>query len=209
MIRQLVVVGEKFNRLTATAPVKGALWRFTCDCESELERMSYHVISGNTKSCGCLSKDRTIERNTTHGLTEHPLYVRWCGMKARCEAPGHVSYKNYGAVGIIVCEEWQDFSVFLRDMGMPENLDMSIERKITTGPYCKENCVWATAPEQSRNTKRNVNITICGVTKNVRDWEIHNCVRRGAYQRRVDIGWPLEKAVTLPISPGKPLRRRV
>lgn len=32
----------------------------------------------------------------------------------RCYKPEHFSYKNYGAKGITVCEEWHDFEIFYK-----------------------------------------------------------------------------------------------
>lgn len=55
---------------------------------------------------------------------------------------------------------------------------------------------------------KNGNITIDGVAKTVRDWEIHAGVKRGVFQRRIDIGWSHEKAITIPVMPGVPLRSR-
>ena len=37
------------------------------------------------------------------------LYQVWVGMRARCNDPKHISYKNYGGKNIKVCPEWDDY----------------------------------------------------------------------------------------------------
>lgn len=38
----------------------------------------------------------------------HPLYVKWIGMKLSCYNKNHKSYKNYGKFGIKVCLSWKN-----------------------------------------------------------------------------------------------------
>jgi len=206
-VPQVPVAGQKFWRLTAVRPTEGVKWIFRCDCGAEIERVRAQVMRGNTKSCGCQKRDATVARNTTHGNSKHPLYQRWAGMVQRCNNPNHVGYKNYGARGIKVCDRWLKFENFLADMGMPKEGE-SIDRIDVDGDYTPENCRWASSAEQARNTGRNVVVTVNGKSMTVRDWEIEKGVSRGAFQRRVDLGWPLEKAVTEPIQPGKAFENR-
>lgn len=207
-VPQIPVPGQKFWRLTAVRPTEGVKWIFRCDCGNEVEVVRAQVMRGNNKSCGCQKRDATVARNTTHGNSKHPLYQRWAGMVQRCKNPNHVGYKNYGAKGVKVCERWLKFENFLADMGEPkpgESLDRYPNAK---GDYEPGNCRWASAADQSRNTSRNVIVTVGGESKTVRDWEIEKGVNRGAFQRRVDLGWPLERAVTEPIQPGKAFENR-
>lgn len=61
-----VSTGQRFGRLVcldpqASHPVWQCLWK--CDCGTE-KRLSLHsVVSGNTKSCGCLHKEMLLKRN--------------------------------------------------------------------------------------------------------------------------------------------------
>jgi len=49
-----------------------------------------------------------------------PEYGVWKAMRARCYNPSHISYKNYGQKGIVVCDRWlgdRGFHNFYEDMG--------------------------------------------------------------------------------------------
>lgn len=61
------IVGKKFNRLTAIKRIydgrKGVRYLFKCDCGNEKIILKSAVITGKTKSCGCLSSEKSKERN--------------------------------------------------------------------------------------------------------------------------------------------------
>lgn len=93
-------------------------------------------------------------------------YRSWEMMRARCTNPEDEHYPDYGGRGIFICAEWDEFSVFLKDMGdRPEN--MTLERKDVNGPYTKGNCVWATKKEQARNRRNSIFVTLGGESVNL------------------------------------------
>ena len=47
-----------------------------------------------------------------HGHRHTRLYNIWSGIKARCNRRNNPDYKLYGARGIKVCDEWNDFIAF-------------------------------------------------------------------------------------------------
>lgn len=60
------ITGNKYNRLTAIKRVydgrKGVRYLFKCDCGKEKVILKNAVVSGTTKSCGCLSNEKVRER---------------------------------------------------------------------------------------------------------------------------------------------------
>ena len=83
-------------------------------------------------------------------------------MRQRCENPNHTAFKDYGARGIQVCEEWCNFEAFYAwAMANGYRRDLTIERKDLNKGYCPSNCIYITRAEQNRNTRRTHRI-ICG-----------------------------------------------
>lgn len=154
--------GQVFGRLTVLGfshvERNLARWICRCECGKELIMRGASLRNGESKSCGCLRIDRTVEVLTTHGHTagrRTPEYAVWSGMIGRCRNEKHISYPRYGGRGIDVCEEWLRFENFIRDMGPRPSDKHSIDRRDNSLGYSKENCFWATPLEQSRNKRSN------------------------------------------------------
>lgn len=97
--------------------------------------------------------------------TKHPLYDVWSGMIARCEYPAHASYRNYGALGVQVCERWRlSFDAFLADMGDRPSKKHSLDRIDGSLGYQPGNVKWSTRKEQIDNRRNTRKVTIDGVS---------------------------------------------
>lgn len=82
-----------------------------------------------------------------------PTYISWSKAKERCNNKNHEKYSYYGGRGVKFCSEWNDFRIFLKDMGeRPDG--RTLDRINPYGNYCKENCRWATPLEQGRNKRK-------------------------------------------------------
>ena len=57
------IKGKKYNRLTPLVYLGESKWRCQCDCGKISVIRSYDIINGRTKSCGCLVKETTRNKN--------------------------------------------------------------------------------------------------------------------------------------------------
>ena len=174
--------------------------RVRCACGTE-RAIKRHIISGGwSRSCGCLPRDQLIERLTKHGDSRRhgSLYSMWRSMLKRCHEERDRNFANYGARGIMVCAKWrEDFAAFRDDMG-PRPSGTTLDRIDNDKGYEPGNCRWATRAEQTRNTSRNVRLTLNGETMCLSDWALRAGMNRGTLRGRLRNGWSLEAAITAP-----------
>lgn len=149
---------------------------------------------------------------TYYGKEKDPMYRLWTKMIERCAYKTSYIYKWYGERGITVCKEWQEsFEQFLADMGpRPEGVGptgralYSLDRIDNNKGYCKENCRWATTKEQASNTRRNVRITIDGITATITEHANRIGIPPKNLRSRLLLpGWTIEAAITTPITKRK------
>lgn len=91
-----------------------------------------------------------------HGNAAHPLYNTWTRMHARCYDPNNVRAARYAARGIVVCDRWHDFKLFLADVLPGYEPHLTLDRVDNDGPYAPDNFRWATNVEQARNRSTTV-----------------------------------------------------
>jgi len=199
-------LGIKYGRLTVIGEAEPTKVyangrrdrRLLCRCECGIEKVVTRnlLLSGHSKSCGCLATDLL----TTHGMSHTRTYRVWWGMMVRHRGQDNV--KNYKARGIQVCKRWHKFENFLKDMGeRPETdgLPMTIERKDNSKGYSPSNCVWATMMTQARNKRNNHVINYQG-----REWCITDLAKEFGMSI-VTLGYrlkhwgSLERALTTPV----------
>lgn len=154
-------IGDKYNRFTVldiSGRTGGRLW-VRCDCGVEKSILRSHVLSGNSKSCGCLRKENYKSMTYKHGAVSHidgkrvatPEYRAWQAMRNRCLNVRSKDYKYYGGRGIHIHPAWGDFNIFFSDMGARPSLNYTLERVDSNGNYEPSNCIWATRKTQARN----------------------------------------------------------
>jgi hypothetical protein len=119
-------------------------------------------------------------------------------MRTRCSSKDPTIFANYAGRGIYVCEQWDDFLLFLTDMGeKPEG--MFLERIDNNKGYAPDNCKWASRSEQNNN-KRNCRMyTYDGKTQSIAMWAREFHFKRDTLKQRLNSGWSIEKALTTPL----------
>jgi len=147
--------GDRYGRLTLIEMAEDYYWKCRCDCGEEKTVKQYSLRNGDTKSCGCLQREITGKRFTTHGLSHTTIYETWRRTIRRCEDPNDRDYEYRGAVGVGVCEEWRDFTAFHAwavKNGHREGLDLCLidDRK----DYGPDNCRFMTHEEGVQHSRR-------------------------------------------------------
>jgi hypothetical protein len=151
------LTGDRYGRLTVVRyfgiVATGKAYVCRCDCGTELVLRSAYLRTGDTRSCGCLKRDDTVNRFTTHAMAGTRTHNSWRAMLERCRLPSHPQYHNYGGRGITVCERWREFANFLADMGERPD-DLTLDRINVNGNYEPGNCRWADRATQGRNRRK-------------------------------------------------------
>lgn len=168
-----------------------------CHCGKGFVAEGTRLSTGRTTGCGCYGK------SLQHGRVCTPEYSVWAAMKRRCFNPKTLYYSEYGGRGITVCERWMDFKNFFADMGARPSEKHSIERIDNNGNYEPNNCRWADRHTQARNRRSVIMLTHQGVTKCLKDWAAHLGMLDSTLRERLKSGWPVEKALSIPLRPNK------
>lgn len=213
------ITGQVFTRLTAIRPiakrlvgsVNAVVWLCHCSCGKEHEAYGHTLSSGHTKSCGCLKTDVTAARNTKHGKSDTKLYSRWKLIRQRALTGSSPRAADYVERGVRLCEGWQEYERFERDVGDRSGEGLSLERMnndvgYTCGscPECSSNgwpmnVAWADATTQNNNTRRNHRITVGGETMTIAQWSRRVGVSPSLINARINkLGWTPERAVSTP-----------
>ena len=199
------LTGQRFGRLTVERRGETVnartYWVCLCDCGTEKPIYASSLRSGVVQSCGCLHKEAISKINYKHGFSQTALYKVYTSMVQRCENKKHPSYKDYGARGISICDEWrQDRMTFINwamSNGYAEG--KSIDRIENDKGYYPSNCRWTDDKTQANNKRSNRLITIGETTKTLSEWLEVSGVPRRTFYERVEAGWSEAEAITKPL----------
>lgn len=178
------LTGKKFGKLEVIGVhdtgSRKTYYVCQCDCGNIKVVRADALISGATKSCGCIKKEHdkiNLTANHKHKMSGTRIYETWQDMKRRCYNKQNARYDRYGGRGITVCDEWlnnfQSFYDWAISNGYSD--DLTIDRIDNDGNYEPSNCRWSNVKEQCNNRGSNINITIGNATKSLMCWcEIFN-----------------------------------
>lgn len=187
------ITGQRFGRLTVLGRAPGLLkhhrsWECRCDCGQIITHRLNRLLTGHSKSCGCLKSAPNLA-NATHNMRNTAEYRAYRNMLSRCYYRNTREYARYGGRGIAVCDRWREgFENFFADMGLKPTDQHSLDRIDNDGNYEPSNCRWATRSEQCRNRRSNVIIEYAGRSRSIIEWSeetglswatIHKRLRRG------------------------------
>lgn len=205
MRRLEIEIGRVFGDLTVTAGPFIESQRTTydclCVCGKVLRRRRASKLLSGLRSCGCSAPKFTSETNRKHGDSATKLYLMWRTMLRRCRDPRVAAYVNYGARGILVCDEWityESFRTWALSSGYREGLQ--IDRIDNNEGYSPSNCRWVTGRENSNNKRNNRRFSAFGETKTVAEWvrDPRCAVKHADVCDRLNAGWDPHRALTQP-----------
>lgn len=166
-----------------------------CDCGNIKSFHKSNLIRGRSKSCGCYRREYTKSQFKKHGQSDNWLHSCWQRMRNRCNNPNNPGYHYYGGRGIKVCDRWNDFENFAKDLGEPPDHTYSLERIDNDKGYEPDNCRWATRAEQSNNRRSCIPVTIGNETHNVAEWLRIIGMTSSAYYRRISKGFNPQEVI--------------
>lgn len=194
------LLGQSFGRLVVVgrAPNDGRFtrWNCKCACGADVIVRTASLRTSNTASCGCLRADELSSRRFKHGAKGSAEYTTWILMRDRCNNKNNGSFAYYGGIGVKVCPRWDDFKLFLADMGEKPSATHSIDRIKHDIGYEPSNCRWATKKEQARNRRITKKVIVGGIERPIAEWAELSGLSCATVSKRLSNGWKPERALS-------------
>lgn len=147
-----------------------------------------------------MTKVQNVHPNTTHGeALKTKEYATWARMLRRCYNPKDNRYYSHGGRGIEVCDRWRySYQNFLDDMGRAPSKNHSLDRENNDGNYEPSNCKWSTVEEQNNNRRSTVYVDYFGQRVALGTLCRISNMPLELVRGRINLGWPIVKALTEP-----------
>jgi|SRR3990167_4621239 len=202
MSKRLNLTGRKFGRLVVLDKVDYSnRTHWLCECKCGIKKFIplTSLMSGHSRSCGCLKAEIDHTKLVTHGRSNTFLYTKWELMQRRLRTK-HLKknrcYKN------ISCE-WPSFESFYKDMNRKflnhvkkfGVKDTSLDRIDNTKNYSKENCRWVTLREQGQNTSKVIWVKYKNKKYNLAELCEITGLKYRTLLGRVTHNWSIEKII--------------
>lgn len=140
-----------------------------------------------------------------HKMSKTSEYKLWINIIGRCCNPNTPYFKNYGARGIVMHDEWRDdFMSFLSCIGLRPGRGYSLDRIDNDKGYVPGNVRWANKRAQSHNMRKNNILTHAGRSQTLTAWadEI-GVVPSTLHYRLKEGGMSVAEALTTPSRGGR------
>lgn len=196
--------GRVFTRLTVLGYAgkrrTNHHWFCECECGNITCPSACKLRSLATKSCGCWGAETASRCLITHGQSRvgkrSREYEAYHAAKNRCTNPTMDRYPHYGGRGIEF--RFNSFTEFFNEVGFKPTPKHSLDRIDVNGHYEKGNLQWAMPKDQMRNSQRQRNLTINGITRCVMEWSEVIGTQYRTIRFRLNKGWCDTCAVMLP-----------
>lgn len=195
------LIGKKFGRLTVLKIIyeKQSKCLCQCECGNQIICLVTNLNNGNTKSCGCINKERIAAQgraSATHHLSEDPIYRKWIYIRKRCNNPNASDYENYGGRGIKMCQEWEnDFMAFYKYVKPMFKENLQIDRIDNDKGYEPGNIRFVDA--KTNNSNRRTTIKYKDGT--LYDYCRENGLNYFLVWGRIKRGWNIDRAINEPV----------
>lgn len=151
---RLTVIGIAEPRITNDGR-KQAMSLCQCECGKQIVTRNAELERGGSKSCGCLTVEKSKQRLLKHGFSTSLTGRSVQAANARCNNNKHVAFKNYGGRGITINPEWiKNPQLLIDEIGPRPSSDYTLDRINNDGNYESGNVRWATRSEQAKNKRK-------------------------------------------------------
>lgn len=144
--------------------------------------------------------------NSVDKKWRHPLFAVWWAMKNRCYSRKSISYKNYGAKGVKVCDEWRNnynsFFDWAMNNGWEKGLQLDKDMKakkmgIAPDLYSPDRCVFVTRSANNLFKDNSIYLEYKGQKKHIAEWALEFKIHKHTLYNRIFVyGMSVEDSFT-------------
>lgn len=197
--------GQRFGRLIVSSRAsnrrrtsgKGTIPRWWCECDCGQRKLilGSSLVSGSTKSCGCLLREAGQSRAKWNCKTNRVWRI-WRSMCCRAPVIEPRVLAIYQGVGTRD-PTWSDFATF-QTWALANGYadDLTLDRIDNDRGYWPDNCRWLSISAQQRNKTNHVTLRVGGETMILVEAAERFGLKSGTIRKRMQAGWPVELAVT-------------
>lgn len=176
-----------------TEGVPSYLCKCACGAVKYIKEVRLRSASAKAASCGkchLQAPDAPSKKNVR-------LYWVWAAMLQRCNNPKNPSYRWYGAKGVTVCPDWEEYASF-KSWALSSGYEqgLTIDRVDSSGEYGPLNCRWVSPEINSSRTGKL--ILYDGKEHTSSEWNSLLGFPPRTVDKRLKYGWPLEDVFNRP-----------